>query len=606
MKKNIPPNRLRNLLSMMAMCSLFIGSAALSQDSADALFQQAVDSFENENYSQAAELFDELLTDYPMEPRFSISWFMKARSHHKLGMLEFAEKEFEDFINEFPYSQYIGGALLLLGDIRFQQDDPFGAAYYYIQAYDRLDDSDLKDKARISLRNVIEDHISLARLDDLATRADNYQLSAEMHYLKAKREIRENRPEKAASTISRLKEKYSNSEFALRAQELEFGKSKEDPGLLRIGMLIPLSGRYSEYGINMLRGIKLALEDFNTADTSTEVELEVYDNLGTSINTVEGTRELIQSGVDVIIGPLQSENAFAAAIICQYENVPLVVPAASGKGIAAVGRSIFQLSPDSEYIGKQIASYAIRKLGLEQFGIITPNDAYGEDVSAAFVQEVKRLNGEVIKIAFYQRGMTDFRRPLTEIKEVLTEDIEQLLEEGLADSSLYINPKQPEELLPKYEWPVRLDGLFIPGFADEVAMIAPQVVFGQMETTLLGSEGWSDPEVLKSAKGYLDGAVFATDFYPFPKEPRWARFSARFRKQYGISPKRVAGLSYDAAMIILTTVREIGGFNITHGLNKIEDYKGVSGDVTFKARGGLNSDVMYCRIVGDEVVRLSE
>ncbi|MBD3234904.1 MAG: ABC transporter substrate-binding protein [candidate division Zixibacteria bacterium] len=578
----------------------------MSQNSADAVFKQAVDSFENKNYSRAAELFDKLLTDYPMETRFSIFWFMKARSHHKLGDLELAEKEFEDFISEFPYSRYIGEALLLLGDIRFQQNDPFGAAYYYIQAYDRLDDSALQEKARISLSNVIEVHISLARLNDLATRADNYQLSAEMHYLKAKREIREKRFEKAAETISRLREKYSNSEYALRAQELELGKSREDPDLLRIGLLIPLSGRYSEYGIDMLRGIKLALEDFNTADTSTEVELEVYDNLGTSINTVEGTKELIESGVDVIIGPLQSENAFAAAVICQYENVPLVVPAASGKGIAAVGRSIFQLSPDSEYIGKRIANYAIIKLGLEQFGIITPNDAYGEDVSATFVQEVKRLNGEVIKIAFYQRGMTDFRRPLTEIKEVLTKDIEQLLEEGLADSSLYANPKRPEELLPKYEWPVRLDGLFIPGFADEVAMIAPQVVFGQMETTLLGAEGWSDPDVLKSAKGYLDGAVFATDFYPFPKAPRWSRFSARFQNQYGISPGRVAGLSYDAAMILLTTVGEIGNHNVTHGLNKIEDYKGVSGDVTFKSMGGLNSEVMYCKIVGDEVVRLNE
>ncbi|MCP4632580.1 MAG: ABC transporter substrate-binding protein [candidate division Zixibacteria bacterium] len=565
--------------------------------------KKATEDFRNRDYKSALELFSQLKISFPDDSRFSIFCFMHARTQLKLDRLVLAENELEDFVEVFQGSKYIGYAILLLGDIRFQQDDYFGAAYYYIQSHDRLKGKELRDKAHNSLINIISSHISLSRLDDLADRALNYDLSAEMLFEKARRESRMNKPNKAAYTISRLKEKFPNSEFAKRAERIEDRIVSDKDGSFLVGVLAPLSGRMSSYGIEMLRGIKLALEDFKKQNPTFDAKLEIYDNFGKQQQTITGIEELETLGADVIIGPLKSENAFSAAAVSKESNIPLIIPVAGADGIASVSDNIFQLTPNSEYIAQKMAEYAYNNLFIEQCAVISPNDDYGEGVSAAFTETFTKLGGEVPQIAFYQHGIVDFRRPLTEIKDVLTDGLDTLIEQGLVDSSLYFSSKRPDELLPKYEWPVVLDGLFIPGYADEIALIAPQVVFGQMSTTLLGNEGWSDPEVLKSAKGYLNGAVFTTDFFLFEDDPHWVEYSKKFQKHYAVNPTHVAGLSYDAATIALTAAQDPSKKSIKRYIADIKGFRGVSGNITFKGGDGVNREVVYCKVVDSQVER---
>ncbi|PJA29867.1 MAG: hypothetical protein CO189_01195 [candidate division Zixibacteria bacterium CG_4_9_14_3_um_filter_46_8] len=565
--------------------------------------EKAIENYAKGNYAAAAELFGQLRIQFPQDSRYSIFEFMLARSHHKMGDLDDAEREFEGFVKEFPNSSYIGEALLLLGDIRFGQSDYFGAAYYYIQSFDRLKDEALRSKARLSLGNVIEAHITLSRLDDLAQRAQNYQLSPEMLYLKAGREARDGKSEKAASTIAILRQLFPSSEYAAKANQSDISLAGKSSRIFRIGVLAPLSGRLSSYGIDMLRGIKLALIDFQPNDSSFDADLEIYDDEGTQPGTIRGMEELSSSGVDIIIGPLESENAFCASIISKYEKIPMVVPIAAASGITAIAPNIIQLTPNSEYLGKMMANYAVLKLGIKQFAIISPNDDYGDDISAAFSQEVSRLGGEIVKVAFYQRGITDFQKQLTDIKEVLTAGLDTLIAKGLVDGSQYMNPKNPLEMLPVEEWPVMLGGLFIPGDADEAAQIAPQVAFAQIKTTLLGTEGWADPGILNSARGYLDGAIFVSDFYHFDKDLGWQIFSTRFKDHYAVEPSAIASLSYDAAMIALKAASEKSTGDIATRLSKITGYKGVSGTFTLSNGERSNSEVVYCKIINGEVVR---
>lgn len=568
-------------------------------------FAKAMENYRRQDYRQAAELFSQLMISFPDDPRYSICKFMLARSRMESGDLEKAETEFESFIETFPRSKYIGQALLLLGDIRFLEHDPYGAGYYYLQSYDQLQRTDLKDKARQSLENVINAHIRVSKLDDLADRAVRYgfELAPQLLFLKARREYRDGLADRARKTISLLEKKYPDSPYTVMAGGLESAVGPGRQGAFRIGILAPMSGRMSSYGIEMLRGIKLALEDYASSSRSPMAELEIYDNFGTPGETIRGVEQLATSGVHVIIGPLQSDNAFCAAAADKQYNIPVILPAAAAKGISSVSEQVFQVTPNSEYMARMMAEYAVNTMGINQFAIISPNDDVGEDISAAFSREVIDLGGEIVKVAFYQRGITDFKRPLTEIKEVLTAGVDTLIEQGIADS-IYYNPKKPDEPLPKYEWPVTLGGLFVPGYADEVAMIAPQVVFGRMATTLLGTEGWSDPEVLRTAKGYLDGSVFVTDFFPFESDPRWAEFTDKFREHYAVEPTRIAGLSYDATMLALEAASKSGGGNITRNLSGIENHKGVSGTITFKGGDGFNREVIYCGINEGEVERL--
>jgi len=609
------PDKLKSITAVLVIGITFlISSSAFSQNTpAPAVnpssgLQQVVGFLKADDYGSAEHLLNELMALYPDDAYYSIFAFLLAKTHYKQGYLDKSEKELQSFLEEFPNSIYIGDTLLLLGDIRFGQGDPFGAAYYYIQAYDRINNKSLKEKARQSLLNIVDAHISLSRLDDLGNRALNYKLSPEMLYHKANREFREGRRRKAEETIALLQSKFPTSPFSFKATQLLGKISSQNKGMVKIGVIAPLSGSMASYGIEMLRGVKLALQDSKSKNNlNVSVKLEIFDNSGTNGKTISGVEELIARDVSLIIGPLKSANAFCAAAVCKYHrDIPLLVPAASAKGIASVADNVFQLTPDSDLISRKIADYAVDNLGINQFAILSPSDDYGEEVSAAFAREIESRGTKLVKISFYQRGITDFKRPLTEIKNVLTAGMDTLLAQGLVDSSLYINPKKPDELLPKFEWPVELGAMFIPGYADEVALIAPQVAFGQIKTVLLGNEGWADPDVLRTARGYLDGSVFATDFFPFEDDPNWFSFSQRFKKDFSVEPSRVAGLSYDAMILALKSISKSKSANKSLYISEIENYRGVTGSISFKGNNGLNSEVILCKITDGKVYRISE
>ncbi|MBD3169653.1 MAG: ABC transporter substrate-binding protein, partial [candidate division Zixibacteria bacterium] len=352
----------------------------------EAGLKKAVGSFERGNYERALELFDQLIISFPDDVRYSIFEFMKARALLKLDRLNRAEENFENFVNEFPGSRYIGDALLLLGDIRFLKNDPYGAAYYYIQAYDRLEKRKLKEKARVSFAGVVQNHLSLPKTEKLAENVDRYELAPELLYMKARKETAEGFLERAGNTLEKIREKYPGSKYADPGKGELTGLLSGASEAFTIGILAPLSGGMSQFGVDMLRGIKLALEEFSISNPSTPTRIEIYDNFGTQKETINGVEQLARGGVDVIIGPLKSENAFTAAGLNKYLDIPFIVPAAAANGIASISENIFQITPNSEFIAEAMARYAMNDLMLDEFAIITPSDDLGEDISAAFAQ----------------------------------------------------------------------------------------------------------------------------------------------------------------------------------------------------------------------------
>ena len=71
-----------------------------------------------------------------------------------------------------------------------------------------------------------------------------------------------------------------------------------------IGILLPLTGRYKEYGNRALKGIQFALDQFNSQNNQPAFEIMVKDSRADAETAIKAIRQLDKNQVSIIIGPI--------------------------------------------------------------------------------------------------------------------------------------------------------------------------------------------------------------------------------------------------------------------------------------------------------------
>ncbi len=353
-----------------------------------------------------------------------------------------------------------------------------------------------------------------------------------------------------------------------------------------------------EYGRSMVEGARLAIKYLG--DDSIKPELIVKDTQGDPVKAAKAAARLANEEPLAVIGPLRSESSVGAAIVLNEENIPMITPTASENGIASLGANIFQISPAIDRLGQAMATYAVEELGITEFAVISPDDAGGAAVSKAFIQTVYRLGGEVTSTSYYSPGETDFKQQIKPLREFLLMKTEEQLAAGEIDSAAYIDddkidPEYPDSvvLIDREEWPVRLGGLFLPGYPDALKLLIPQIRYHIIRTQFLGADGWDSEDLIREVSRYVGNALFATDFHAGSDEVNWVEFADAYSSEFDHPPDKVAALTFDAVALILSGLRH--GVTSPEGLRKylsdIEKYQGVSCLITFKGTGRANNEI---------------
>ena len=83
----------------------------------------------------------------------------------------------------------------------------------------------------------------------------------------------------------------------------------EDSNLLKVGVLLPLSGEYQGIGESFLKAIQLALHDISNEN----IKIYPKDSKANALSTYEAAKEFENLGINVVIGPIFYEiNYFVA------------------------------------------------------------------------------------------------------------------------------------------------------------------------------------------------------------------------------------------------------------------------------------------------------
>ncbi|MBC7385915.1 MAG: penicillin-binding protein activator [Cryobacterium sp.] len=354
-----------------------------------------------------------------------------------------------------------------------------------------------------------------------------------------------------------------------------------------IGVMLPLSGRFADFGSRVLNAITLALKVYDP--NGTEFKLEIEDTGDSVEQTIRALNRLAnERRVSVVIGPLLSKGIDQVAARAETLGMPLVTltqqPGATGDYVISAG-----LSPKMQ--ANEIAKVAIQKLGLKRFAIVYPKDKFGEQYSQSYWDAVEALGGEVVGIESYAPGETDFRQVVdrlvgTYYKDARVRETDALVKQR---DELKITHKT-RKTTQYFDLPpiIEFDAVFIPDEPKVVGQILPTFAYRDVDKVkFLGISTWNSPELVKRAQAFAEGSVFVDGLFVDSESVAAQKFITRFQRDQGAAPSTIEAMAYDAALAVESVLKDLAPGRLSRSdvknrLHSVHDVSGATGKISYR------------------------
>lgn len=321
---------------------------------------------------------------------------------------------------------------------------------------------------------------------------------------------------------------------------------------VRIGVFMSLTGTTANFGISSTNGIKLAVDEVNAAGgiNGKQVEVLVQDDRSDASEAATiVTKFVTQDQVHAILGEVASSRSIAAAPIAQNAKIPMLTPSSTNPEVTKKGDYIFRSCFIDPVQGAAIAQFAAKTLGAKTAAIMVDrkND-YSTGLEEVINATFTKLGGRIVATQSYQEGDQDFNAQLTSLKGA--------------------NPEV----------------IFVPGYYNDVGLIAKQARDKGINVPLIGGDGWDSAQLYAIGGSALNGSYFTNHYSPYDTDPKVQKFVNDYKSRYGAVPDALAATAYDAAHIMFDAIKRaqsLEGPAIRDALAATKDFPGVTGTVTF-------------------------
>jgi branched-chain amino acid transport system substrate-binding protein len=334
----------------------------------------------------------------------------------------------------------------------------------------------------------------------------------------------------------------------------------KDPIL--IGYLPALTGPSSSTGIGINRGIQLAIQEINAAGgvDGRQFELITRDTQSDPTKAVNGAAELTHGQkVSAVLGPVNSGESLAVVPLLARANTPQIHPCwVDTLTDPKKYPMCFRNAPTNQQIGHAANRYVVEVLKHKKVAVVSDTTGYGTASVNAYVPMLKEQGAEVV----YQ-GNIDAANP------------------DLKPELLRMQSAGAEAIMP---WSVNA------GFLSRIINTRGQMgwdvpIVGQ---TTLGSGQTKD---LLEKPAYW-AKVYPNNFRPVCYAPggkladRTNAFVDRLKSakiDMGDTLLWWIALGYDSPRMLADAIKSVGPEpeKIVGYLNKLKDFPGVYGDISF-------------------------
>ncbi len=184
---------------------------------------------------------------------------------------------------------------------------------------------------------------------------------------------------------------------------------------IKIGMPMILSGPGALFGEPALKGAQMAVDEANAKGgvLGRKLQLIYKDSKGNPDEAVRVAREMIlKDEVDFLVGTFTGAEGPAVSPIAKENKIVFIAPVSKPDALTApknLHPYLFRTATTTTIEGRSAAEL-IAKLSVKRIATISPDYAYGQEVTAAFVAHLKKLKPdmEIVDQQWPKLGEADY------------------------------------------------------------------------------------------------------------------------------------------------------------------------------------------------------
>ena len=334
----------------------------------------------------------------------------------------------------------------------------------------------------------------------------------------------------------------------------------ENEKILKIGVLLPLSGEFQDTGQSFLKAIQLALFDIGNEN----IKIYPKDSKGNALNAYLAAKEFEELGVEVVIGPIFFEslerlNEINNITFISLTNKTQKIP----KNTIAFGINInSQIETLKKYFDEIEVSKTLLLLPKSQFTnqakIIADSElkfykVFFYDINA------KKITSEIKRITNYQERKRNLERRINILEK----------------SDLYKDKEELKELEQKHTLgKVNFDSVFVVDFDERLKSVLTSFMFSDIsseEVNFFTVNQWFD-------KTLFNESALQNLHFPSIDFDNLKKFEKKYLDAFEEKPNQVSILAYDAlGLIYYCWLNNDTQFKINQLYNK-NGFKGLHGE----------------------------
>ena len=169
---------------------------------------------------------------------------------------------------------------------------------------------------------------------------------------------------------------------------------------IKVGFPMILSGPGALFGEPASKGAQMFVDEINAKGgvLGRKIELLPRDTKGNADEAVRVSRELIlKENVDFLVGTLTSAEGPAVSVVAKENKVVFIAPIPKTDQLTAPDKLhpyVFRVAANTTMEGRSAAEI-VAKWPVTKVATISPDYAYGQDVTRSFVEHLKKIKPSV-------------------------------------------------------------------------------------------------------------------------------------------------------------------------------------------------------------------
>lgn len=333
--------------------------------------------------------------------------------------------------------------------------------------------------------------------------------------------------------------------------------------VIKIGVAAPLTGGSAAYGKDVENGVQLAVDEANAqhiklGGQDVRFAVEAGDDQGDPRIGVQVAQKLVDDGVSLVVGHVNSGVTLPASKIYATAGIPMITPSATNPTITQQGFStVFRVIPTDLQNAGNAGKYAVTITKAKRVAILDDRTAFGQGEADAFRKAVLAAGGTVVAQEFTNDKAVEFNAQLTNVKNA------------------------------------NADVLFFGGLDNQAALVAKRMKQLDMRTQFLGGGAVADSIFVQIAGPSGEGAMAWEYGRPLDQLPNGRSFAEKLKTNYGAEPLAYSPFAYDATRIAIDAMKRANSSKpeTYSTVLKSSQFAGITGIVAFNQFGDLKNAV---------------